>query len=173
MTDAIAQRLRARFELLDVDGDGRLRHDDFTAAADRVAARLGLTADDPKTRTLHQAMNRFWAGLREHADADGDGTVTLAEYAAVAGDPAGFDAHVADYARAMVGVCDRDNDGVIGRQEFLDGLNALGFAPDGAALLHESLAEPDGSVPAEAWVRSIRAYYLDPADASPNLLLHG
>lgn len=173
MTDTVTRRLRARFELLDTDGDGRLRDADFTAAASRVAARLGIEPTDPKARALQHAMNRFWAGLRERADADSDGTVTLAEYAAVAGDPAGFDEHVADYARAMVDACDTDDDGVVDREEFLGGLTALGFDREGAARLHERLADPDGSVPTQAWVRTIRAYYLDPSDSEPDVLLRG
>lgn len=173
MTGEVAQRLRARFELLDVDGDGTLRDDDFAAAAERVAVRLGVDGADPKARALREAMNRFWVGLRERADADGDGVVTLAEYAAVAGDPSAFDEHVADYARTLVDLCDRDGDGVIDRLEFLNGLIALGFAPEGAERLHGRLAAADGTVPTGAWERSIRAYYLDPSDPEPDLLLRG
>ncbi|MEV7083034.1 oxygenase MpaB family protein [Streptomyces sp. NPDC093516] len=67
-------------EVLDQTGDGYLDWPDLAAMAREIAGRLDL--DEPEETRLYDAYAAWWRELQAALDADGDGRVSIDEYAA-------------------------------------------------------------------------------------------
>lgn len=74
------QKLDTMFGVLDVDGDGRIDGADFARRVRAFARLRGWREDSaPYARNLDVAMEE-WENLRQTADQDDDGRVTLEEF---------------------------------------------------------------------------------------------
>ncbi len=159
------ERTRARFDMLDANGDGRLQRQDFALLADRVIASQDEPLDSAKAQQARSAHETYWQGLLDHADTNGDGIVSFEEYAAAVRDSGAQDRFIRPYARAMVNLCDRDDDGRVERADYLAYMAAVGFAPDRAASMFDQLDQAgDGNISADAWAEVICRYYGSPAE---------
>ncbi|GAA3463592.1 EF-hand domain-containing protein [Saccharothrix longispora] len=67
------------FAILDADGDGGVRKDDFTSMGRGVAREFGLDEDSPRSRRLVEGYEAVWDYLCG-ADLDVDGVVSPAEF---------------------------------------------------------------------------------------------
>ncbi len=108
-------KLQARFEQLDVDGDGYLQASDYQGLARLLSDRL--SSSDSEREAIHAGYAEHWRQLRTHADIDHDGRVSRDEYVAAmpatSGDPEALDRAVLQTARAIMAAADSDDDGYL------------------------------------------------------------
>ncbi len=67
------------FAVFDVDGDGEIRWEDFSAAARGVGREFGLGVESAEVRALSAAYREVWDYVAG-ADSDSDGAVSRAEF---------------------------------------------------------------------------------------------
>lgn len=101
--------LRQLFDNFDADGDGRISAADLECLLRRVGGLPGCSED---------AASMLWA-----ADLDGDGYISLEEFASVCG--AGEEVRHTEELRTAFEVYDRNGDGVITPEELHQVLNGL------------------------------------------------
>ncbi|MEO3868887.1 EF-hand domain-containing protein [Nonomuraea sp. B12E4] len=164
-------RLRARFALLDANGDGQLHAGDFDLLADRVLNAVEADGDSAKAHALREGCRLYWQGLAECIDHDGDSVVTFEEYAAAIPDAFHFDRYGLPYARALAAVCDTDDDGQVEQADFIACMMAIGFAPPQVSRLFSKLAGDSGQVSTGDWAAAIRDFYISSSAVIPGQLL--
>ncbi|MFR9728445.1 EF-hand domain-containing protein [Saccharopolyspora sp. MS10] len=133
MTAAIAnERLRKRFAKWDLDGSGRLERSDFEQEAVQIARAFGKNVESLEAQTVRDAFNGLFDYLAESAGVSAGGSLTEEDFLRVTGklifeDGEGeFNRVLGPVMSSIVGLCDRDADGVIDAQEFAAWLNAVG-----------------------------------------------
>jgi hypothetical protein len=160
MAVSSADRLRMRFDLLDVDGNASLTSADFALFASRVCGVLGVPADSPKAYALAEGCRRFWEGLAAAADLNQDGKVTFEEYRSVSHDDSWFAQHGEAYAAAVSTVCDLDDDGLIERDHFIGHHSAAGFPLSYSTKLFSELdSGGTGRVSTGSFAEFLRKFY--------------
>lgn len=153
-------RLRRRFQMLDLDGNGLLEAEDFSRLAHRVTAAVGADPASPKAQALLDGTARYWEGVRADADANDDGKVTLDEYMAAVHDAGVFERYVRTYAETQTALVDVDDDGYVERADFIACLEAVGFTTAEAAHIYRELdTEDTGRVANGEFVASIARFY--------------
>jgi Ca2+-binding EF-hand superfamily protein len=107
----LTAKLHRRFDLLDVDGDGKIAGREFDELAVGIAGGFGQPLDAPQTVALRQAYARIWSELAR-LDADRDGLVSREQYVdrwlREAADPAVLAGLVRSCAQAMAAVADAE-----------------------------------------------------------------
>ncbi|MCM6778387.1 EF-hand domain-containing protein [Nocardia sp. CDC159] len=163
-----------RFDLLDANGDGVLEESDFLMLAERIITGLGEPPTSAKARALMASHRGYWQGLLAHADANGDGVVSRAEYLAAVTDSTSNAAYLRPYADAVAAICDRNDDGMIDRAEYTDYMRVVGFDADHAAAMFAKLdTAGTGRITATEWADVICRYYTNTAeDPIADLLTH-
>ncbi|MGW0122112.1 oxygenase MpaB family protein [Streptomyces sp. NPDC003327] len=100
-------------QVLDQTGDGHLDWPDLAAMARELATRLDL--DEPEETRLYDAFAAWWRELQAALDADGDGRVSAAEYAAAVPSLAG--PALIRVAEVLFDATDKDGSGTIDAAE--------------------------------------------------------
>jgi len=160
MSVSSPDRLRLRFDLLDLDGSAALTSADFALFASRVCRVLGVPADSPKAKALAEGCRRFWQGLAAAADRNQDGQVTFEEYSSFSHDDSWFAEHGEAYVAAVSTVCDLDDDGLIERDDFLGHHSAAGFPLSYSAKLFSDLdTGGTGRVSTDSFAAFLRKFY--------------
>jgi Ca2+-binding EF-hand superfamily protein len=118
------QNISAVFAVLDANQDSVISEEDFELIADRVRAQFGIEADSETERKVRAGFLAWWHQLRRDFDADGDGQVTLAEFASAykdgKGDPERYFAErLGHTVKAVVDMVDSDGDGFLSEAEYL------------------------------------------------------
>ncbi|MGW8700933.1 EF-hand domain-containing protein [Streptomyces eurythermus] len=151
MADSPQHRI---FAMLDVDGDGAITHQEYTARVDRVAAAVGRDAGDPvvaASRAAHEAVFR-------DMDADGDGRVTFEEYRAWVGHEA-FERSCRPALGSLFDLADTDADGHLDRAAFTRLRTAAGNAETDAGAAFDALdTDHDGLIDRDAYLTGIRDF---------------
>jgi len=144
--------------VLDQTGDGTLSWPDLAALAREIASRLDLDAGGEAV--VYDAFHGWWLELRVALDTDGDGVISLQEYAEGSADlpmPA-----LTKLANVLFDVTDTDHGGTISAAEYRRLLHTgfsheLATTPDGdvsrAAFTTEFLHFMAGRRPSPAWDR--------------------
>ncbi|MEU0148932.1 oxygenase MpaB family protein [Streptomyces sp. NPDC006288] len=101
-------------EVLDQTGDGHLDWPDLAAMARELCSRLDL--DEPEETRLYDAFAAWWRELQTALDTDGDGRVSVEEYAAAAPSLAG--PALIRVAEALFAATDADGDQFIDAEEY-------------------------------------------------------
>lgn len=125
----IDQRLERTFNHLDHDGDGAITSADFEQAARAVAQGFELDPSSDKARKLKEGYARAWQLLRQQADVDADGRITLEEFGQATRNLASdrsFADNIAAVSEAEFAAADSDNDGELSRAEFSRLIRAFG-----------------------------------------------
>ena len=100
--------------VLDQTGDGTISWPDLASLAREIASRLDLDAD--READVYTAFHDWWQELSTALDADGDGVITLQEYADGASAlPAPA---LANLANVLFEATDSDHSGAISAQEY-------------------------------------------------------
>lgn len=154
------ERRLLRFRILDTDQNGYLDEADFDRLAHRVLGAMGEPPESAKGRAVRDGHRRFWEGLRAALDADADDRISLAEYLSRLGAPGQAERTVADYATSLAALVDRDDDGYVERDDFIDCMAASGFARANCAAVFDALDESGaGRIPVGHWAAAIVDYY--------------
>ncbi|MFI7356752.1 oxygenase MpaB family protein [Streptomyces avidinii] len=101
-------------DVLDQTGDGHLDWPDLAAMARELSGRLDL--DEPKETRLYNAFADWWRELQASLDADGDGRISKAEYAAAVPVLAG--PALIKVAEVLFDAADADGNQSIDEQEY-------------------------------------------------------
>lgn len=114
LSDLQKRKFTRAFRVLDGDGDGDLRREDFDAIGNNLAAGLGLAEGSEGRRNLVEAYRAEWEKLLKNADANGDGKIQLDEWLALqdrlVSDKAMFEEIVRSFSASLFQLFDRDRD---------------------------------------------------------------
>ncbi|MEZ7006297.1 EF-hand domain-containing protein [Streptomyces sp. AD55] len=139
VADNTAQaRLSKRFEKWDSDGNGVLEPSDFVAEAARIATALGQSPDSPQGVALRNAFQSMFENLAERVGVSPQGPLSQEQFLGAAGElfqggDAAFNRVLGPVANGIVGLCDRNADGVIDAAEFGSWLGAVGGLDESSA----------------------------------------
>lgn len=173
---AIAARIRHHFRQFDLDHDGRISEQEFTATADRICAAFGHAGEGQRTTRLHATYQGYWAALCQAAETDPAGSLDQDAFqrglAALAGDGTGYDANLLPVVEAVIATADRDGDGVLNPAEISTLLAALGVTPAEAHLVALRLdTNGDGVISIDEFDEAFRDYFTsDEPDCVGSLL---
>ncbi len=133
MTTAITtDRLRQRFAKWDVDGSGTLERTDFEREAERVAGAFGAQPKSKEAAALREALCNLFdfhareAGVPPNGSITEDQFIRINEKLMFSEGEANFNRVLRPVMQAIVGLCDRNDDGKINREEFVAYLQGVG-----------------------------------------------
>lgn len=163
-------RLRQRFQMWDVDRNGRISRSDYEAEARRIIGAFGETPDSLRGAAVLDAYLRVHDFLAGRTGL-GNRPMTEDQFVAVLenemfrhGD-AGFGKVLRPMVRAVVDLCDTDGDGQVNRAEFRQWLRALGLDQGRADEAFRLLdTDGDGALTADELMRAVKDYYYGDLD---------
>ncbi|MBX9421009.1 MULTISPECIES: oxygenase MpaB family protein [Streptomyces] len=141
-------------QVLDQTGDGHLDWPDLAAMARELSTRLDL--DEPEETRLYDAFAAWWRELQAALDTDGDGRVSMEEYAAAVPSLAG--PALIRVAEVLFDATDKDGSGTIDADEYRS-LFRTGF--------HRDLADTDGTYGRSAFVGDFLSFMAGRRTSTP------
>ncbi|MEW1751701.1 EF-hand domain-containing protein [Streptomyces angustmyceticus] len=166
------QKYEKLFSLLDTNGDGVIAEDDFELMAGRVLA-ASREEDTQKGKKYAGEMMNYWRALRSSADADGDGRIDREEFRRALRQVSDtFDTLVGPLYHAGFHLADRNDDGLVGREDFVVVLAAIGVPATEAGATFDRLTEGNGQLAKDQLMTAATQYYCDedPANTASHLL---
>lgn len=165
----IRDRLSARFDLWDRDGNGQLEHGDFEAEGRRIVKAFGESETSPRGHAVMTGYGDIWNHFA--AKAGSTSTVSREQFERVgadiiAGGAAEWAAVVRPHITAMVQLCDTDGDGQINQAEFTKWLKAVGVEADAADTFRQIDADGDGYLSIDELCSAVHAYAEGKLDVS-------
>jgi Ca2+-binding EF-hand superfamily protein len=167
VTTAIANdRINKRFDKWDADGNGTLERGDFAEEAAKIAFNFGKTPDTPEARALGAAFDGLFDYLAREAGVGADGSISRDAFVDITGNlifqagEAAFNRALGPVVKAIVGLCDKNNDGLINSSEFASWLTAVGVPSDAAADAFSKVdADGDGELSLDELLGAVREYH--------------
>ncbi|MFJ6940569.1 EF-hand domain-containing protein [Streptomyces sp. NPDC101132] len=150
MSDVLYEKCDRLFALYDTDGSGRLNHEDVALMVDRILQGSAVPAQSPKALSLRAEYGAWWRTLLDHADTDGDGTVTSEEFrtamTSLVHAPA-VEAAARSAVEAAFSAMDHDDDGEIPTAVLIGMFTRAGLAaPDAAEAANAFDLDGDGTI---------------------------
>jgi Ca2+-binding EF-hand superfamily protein len=167
MSNAIASdRLKKRFAKWDADGNGTLERGDFQEEAAKIAFNFGKDADSAEVTALKDAFNGLFDFLAREAGVGADGSISEEAFTNVTGNlifeagEAAFNRALGPVVKAIIGLCDKNGDGLINGAEFASWLTAVGVNGDEAAEVFGRVdADGDGELSLDELLGAVREYH--------------
>lgn len=117
------KKLTNLFNLYDTDGNGLLEESDYVRVAQNAARAIGYQPDTAEYATLYAGYMGIWQGVRQLADPDNTGQLTLATflngYAHLISQRELFAAVILGMAKTMIELQDRNKDGKVEQDEHM------------------------------------------------------
>jgi Ca2+-binding EF-hand superfamily protein len=128
---SVQDRLKRRFQRWDSDSSGNLERSDFEREADAIARRMGENSGSPKAQQLKQALTGMFEAIAKDAGADPRGSISWKQYHEVArrwmeSSEEPLRRQLRPMVEAVVGMADKNGNGMIERQEFAAWISAVG-----------------------------------------------
>lgn len=168
MTVASVQRdrLARRFELWDNDHSGTIERSDYEKEARDILHRFNEPEDSAKGRTLLGAYLQMWdniagqAGVGRNGSLDQRTFIDVVERNVLGRGDAGFSQIVAPTIKAIVDICDTDNDGEVDRREWKKWANAIGLTgPDADTAFDGIDTDHSGKLSVDELVQSVSDFH--------------
>ena len=172
MTTAIKNaRIKQRFEMWDVNGNGRIERSDYEAEANRIIEAFGETPQSAKGRVLLDAYLGMFDHLATKAGVGPNGALTEQQFTEVVesqmfeqGD-AGFARVLRPTVSAMVGLADTDGDGQVNPAEFKNWLMAIGVnSVDADDAFRKLDVNGNGELSVDELVNAVRDFHFGKID---------
>ncbi|MBB5158798.1 EF-hand domain-containing protein [Saccharopolyspora phatthalungensis] len=170
MTTAIANdRLLKRFEKWDSDASGTLERGDFEMEAIKVARAFGKDLASAEARALTDAFTGLFDYLAQEAgtaDSISRGDfVRVNENLIFEQGEASFNRVLGPVVQAIVGLCDKNDDGQINAEEFASWLSGVGMS---RAEAQDAFAKVDtngnGELSVDELLAAVRKYHFGQLD---------
>lgn len=164
-TAAIDQTLQQRFDLWDVDNDGRIERSDLQAEATRIVQTFGEDESSPRGRALLDSYQNMYDYLASKAGV-GDEGMNLPQFVEVAkkeminqGDQ-GFARVLRPTIRAIVDLVDTNGTGKIEPPEYARWIDAIGASDaDPAESFRKIDVNGNGSLSVDELVEAVKQYH--------------
>ncbi|MFK8909223.1 patatin-like phospholipase family protein [Streptomyces sp. YS-3] len=174
----VTEKHRRQFHLFDTDTDGVVTASDFTAAAKRMATRLGHERDSPQALALRDAFATYWRSLTGEAGVLSSQSLTREPFTTalteLAFTPATYDTCILPLVTAILMAADHDQDGLLGRAETRLLVRALG-ADEAEAdhIAHRLDTDGDGVTSLDELSESLHDYFTSEEPGCVGNLLFG
>lgn len=167
MSNALANdRLKKRFAKWDADGNGSLERGDFQEEAAKIAFNFGKAPDSSEATALKDAFDGLFNFLAREAGVGADGSISEDAFVGVTGNlifeagEAAFNRALGPVVQAIVGLADKNDDGLINGAEFASWLTAVGVNGDEAADVFGKVdADGDGELSLDELLGAVREYH--------------
>ncbi|MCC8246009.1 EF-hand domain-containing protein [Saccharothrix luteola] len=152
------------FAVFDVDGDGGISWEDFSAAARGVGREFGLGVESSEVRALVGAYRAVW-GYIVGADLDADGSVSRAEFRGAHESGRLSTGELVEKWLVVAGrnfeVADRDGDGFLDGSEFAGIYRGSGVTdPQVAAIAFAGMdVDGNGRVDRAEFLTNVRGFF--------------
>ncbi len=172
MSNAIAnERLRKRFARWDLDGSGSLEQADFQKEAEQIAQAFDKSPSGDAAKALEDAFTGMFQYLAQDAGVSTSGSLAEDDFVRVAqklmfedGEEA-FNNVLGPVMRGIVGLCDKNEDGQINRQEFASWLNAVGVDHSEAAGAFDRVdTNGNGELSVDELLEAVRRFHYGDLD---------
>jgi Ca2+-binding EF-hand superfamily protein len=174
-TDVLTRKIGRHFDLIDVNGDGKIDWSDFAEVVSNMGAEFGQPPESPKYRALEDAYRALWEGMKQSLDTDGNDEIQREEYVAGLRSDAisAYRQFVQPVATAIIALCDTNGDGQLGHEELAKAHRALQMGDkDHEAAMARIDRNGDGYVSAQELAQAIEEFFSSEDDnASGNWLL--
>ncbi|MFD7922641.1 EF-hand domain-containing protein [Streptomyces sp. NPDC059740] len=175
MASAFQERkLAGVFAAFDADGDGYLREEDFRALVTRWS-RLPAVGPGTELRArVETLLMGWWTALREVGDANGDGTVDMAELLTLVDRLPAMVTYVTATADTVFDAVDTDGDGRISPDEHRRLVETWNGQPaDLTGVFEELDLNGDGYLSRTEFAALWRQFWISDDPAEPGNLLCG
>lgn len=171
-------KLDRAFAHLDVDGDGQIEREDVLALGARLLIGFGEAPTSPKGKDVLAALDVLWDELLDELDLGRDGRLTTDDFrdgmaeAFVHGGR--YDPVLGAAVDAVVRLCDRDDDGEIGRDELRTLHEAFGLGENATDVALSKLGlDGSGRISRAELQEAAREYYTGDDPEAPGNWLFG
>ncbi|MEM7536987.1 MAG: hypothetical protein AAF639_32720 [Chloroflexota bacterium] len=121
LTDFQKKKLTHLFHLQDNDNNGLLERDDYEQVMVKIGELYEYAPDSPEYTNLYPVYMQLWEGLRQVADTNQDGCVSLDEfmnaYDVMLADKEAFMSNMHDICAMWYKMADRNGDGLLDPEE--------------------------------------------------------
>ena len=178
LSDLQEKKLTRYFQVYDIDDDGRIAASDLERVIENVRILRGASERSRAGNGLRAAFMTFWNALTASADSDRDGGIDLDEWLAywqvALEDDARYETEVEAITDHLFTVCDTDEDGEIGPDEFADFYGLFGLGSNLARSVFVELdANGDGVISREELLEVSRQFYRSDDPGSAGNMLFG
>ena len=172
MTTSISNgRLRQRFAKWDTDGSGGLERADFEQEAMRIATAFGAKPQSREAKTLRDAFRNLFdfhareAGVPTSGAVSEDDFVRINEKLMFTDGEANFNRVLRPVMQALVGLCDRNTDGMISQEEFTAWLTGVGVDEAKARQAFIQIdSDNDGALSVDELLAAVRNFHYGKLD---------
>jgi juvenile hormone diol kinase len=178
LTELQKRKLTVLFHHHDTDNDGFMGKADYERFAERLCEVQGYAPDSPQCQTAHTQNMAVWEQVRQVADKDGDGRVSLEEYLEswdiTLSDKRLYDQLVAEYSQSLMALWDRDGDGRLSGVEYTAFLGCYGVGEKSAREAFQHLDQDGlGYLTTETVTKRYEEFFLSDDPATPGSFLFG
>jgi Ca2+-binding EF-hand superfamily protein len=158
-------KIRQLFSVLDVNRDGRVDRNDFIRRVQALARLSGWTEGSPEYRRNLDYVLQEWESIRDSADLDDSGAITVDEYLRYADifldDRDAVRAYARGDVQLLFDAMDRDCDGSISLEEYRAYLVACGVDASAADVFfaHADLDE-DGYITRREMAHAVEEFLI-------------
>ncbi len=160
VTQAERDHFQRLFRQLDTDGDGTIAQVDLDQLVQGMVMRAGAAPGSEHWRRVTDLGNRLWDELRDHTDADKDGTISAREFVTAYRRPEFLERTVIPFELAVLELADTDGDGRLSVGEWMRWQEAKGTpAAEALSEFGETDTDGDGYLSRDECAQHIRTQY--------------
>jgi len=171
-------KIRRLFSVLDVNRDGRVDRNDYVRRVQGLARLSGWTEGSPEYERNLQYVLQEWESVRDSADLDDSGAVTIDEYLRYADiyldDPDAVSAYARGDVQLLFDAMDTDGDGAITVNEYRAYLKACGVDASAADVFFQHAdTDKDGYITRDEMSQAVEEFLSSEDPNAPGNFMFG
>ncbi|GLV31998.1 Sarcoplasmic calcium-binding protein 2 [Carabus blaptoides fortunei] len=147
----------------DVNQSGTIDRKDFELAIEKICSMRGWKAADEKYKKTHESMIQIWDGLRQRADSNKDGQVSVDEWCSMwdeySKNPDKALEWQTQYMVFMFHLEDASDDGAIDVNEFISVCSCYGLKPAECRQAFEKLSMGNAEISYDQFVSLWKEFF--------------